>query len=70
MTQKIEIFLNGEKKIIPTNWAIGDLLDHLGLERRQVAIELNREIVKRKRWSEKQFGVGDQVEIVHFVGGG
>ena len=70
MTQKIEILLNGEKKILPTNWTIEDLLDDLGLERRQVAIELNREILGRKRWSEKRFGKGDQVEIVRFVGGG
>ena len=36
----------------------------------RVAIELNREIVPRDRWSATRLNEGDRLEIVHFVGGG
>ena len=36
----------------------------------RVAVELNREIVARARWAETPVREGDQLEIVHFVGGG
>ncbi len=36
----------------------------------RVAVELNREIVPRARWAETPLHDGDQLEIVHFVGGG
>lgn len=36
----------------------------------QVAVELNREIIKRVDWGSRVIGRGDEIEIVHFVGGG
>jgi thiamine biosynthesis protein ThiS len=36
----------------------------------RVAIELNREIAPRDRWAQIELNEGDQLEIVHFVGGG
>ena len=36
----------------------------------RVAVELNREIVPRDRWSQTHLKDGDRLEIVHFVGGG
>ena len=36
----------------------------------RVAVELNRDIVPRDRWSTTELHEGDQLEIVHFVGGG
>jgi thiamine biosynthesis protein ThiS len=36
----------------------------------RVAIELNREIVPRDRWAQTRLNDGDELEIVHFVGGG
>jgi sulfur carrier protein len=36
----------------------------------RVAVELNRDIVRRELWAEKQLSDGDKLEIVHFVGGG
>jgi thiamine biosynthesis protein ThiS len=35
-----------------------------------VVVELNREIVRRPRLGEVSLGEGDQIELVHFVGGG
>ncbi len=43
---------------------------HLGLTPDRIAVELNREIVPRGKWSETELRDGDKLEIVHFVGGG
>jgi thiamine biosynthesis protein ThiS len=36
----------------------------------RVAVELNRNLVPRSQWAETNLAEGDQLEIVHFVGGG
>jgi thiamine biosynthesis protein ThiS len=68
--EKIEIIVNGEPNEVPTVWVISDLISQLDLEGKQVAVEVNEEIVSRNQWSTQCFNVGDNVEIVHFVGGG
>jgi thiamine biosynthesis protein ThiS len=47
-----------------------DLIEQLGMKQDRVAVELNRDIVPRDRWTETHLAEGDQLEIVHFVGGG
>ena len=54
----------------PAPATLSDLLTHLGLDPRMVVVELNREIVRRPRLGEVSLKEGDQVELVHFVGGG
>lgn len=66
----IEIQLNGQKKEIPAAITLAHLLDELKLKPERVAIEVNREIVKRDQWSSCVVQDGDSIEIVHFVGGG
>jgi sulfur carrier protein len=46
------------------------LLTELGLDMRKVAVERNEEIVPRSRYAETWLASGDQLEIVHFIGGG
>lgn len=46
------------------------LVEELVMKPDRVAIELNREIVPRERWAQTKLNDGDQLEIVHFVGGG
>ena len=46
------------------------LISLLGMKSDRVAVELNREIVPRDRWSETALNEGDRLELVHFVGGG
>ena len=63
------ITLNGEPRPLdaPT---VAALLDRLGLDRRKVAVERNTEIVPRSLYAETALSPGDQLEIVHFIGGG
>jgi sulfur carrier protein len=42
----------------------------LGLAERRIAVELNRAVVSRTEYSRRALRSGDEVEIVHFIGGG
>ena len=54
----------------PDQLSLQELLRHLNLSEDRVAIERNREIVKRQRWPSVRVEAGDHLEIVHLVGGG
>jgi thiamine biosynthesis protein ThiS len=64
------IVLNGESRDVPEGLAVSALLVHLGLNPDRVAIEHNRDILPRSRWSATPLRPGDNFEIVHLVGGG
>jgi thiamine biosynthesis protein ThiS len=66
----MELFINGEKKIFELIETLAQLVERLDMKGDRVAVELNREIVPRAKWQETMLSDGDQLEIVHFVGGG
>ncbi|MBK7992718.1 MAG: sulfur carrier protein ThiS [Blastocatellia bacterium] len=66
----MQIVLNGEKKEISENISLKQLIDRLELKQERVALELNKTVARRKDWAEIMLKDGDQLEIVHFVGGG
>ena len=61
--------INGDSRTTAAQ-TLSDLVAELGMKPDRVAIELNRDIVSRERWAETRLKDGDQLEIVHFVGGG
>jgi sulfur carrier protein len=69
----MKLHINGEDRDFsasPTPFTLAALVEALGMKSDRVAVELNRDIVPRDRWMETQLHEGDQLEIVHFVGGG
>lgn len=70
MQANIIISLNGEKRTIPENTNIFELLAQLEIEPRNVAIELNLELIVRSLWTQTVLHNNDRIEIVQFVGGG
>jgi thiamine biosynthesis protein ThiS len=70
MSGSISISLNGEPTTIAGQSTLEDLVAGLKLVPQRIAIELNREVVKRVLWEKTPLEDGDKVEIVHFVGGG
>jgi thiazole synthase len=66
----IEIRLNGEKHQLPASLSIVQLLEHFDLPKDRVAVERNRSIVPKPQWQSVSVGQGDELEVVHFVGGG
>jgi len=66
----IAIQLNGDAHKAKAGMSIADLVRSLELDPAKVAVECNREIVPRSTLSDVMVADGDQLEIVHFVGGG
>jgi thiazole synthase len=66
----IEIRLNGEAQSLPASLTVLQLLEHFDLPKERVAVELNRAIVPKATWGAQRLSSGDQIEVVHFVGGG
>jgi thiamine biosynthesis protein ThiS len=66
----LRVQVNGEIREVPDELTLGQLISQLSLAPERVAVELNREVVRRAAWPETEMREGDQVEIVHFVGGG
>ncbi len=66
----VEILVNGEPRTVTEGWTVLDLLEDLEIPRDRVAIELNRSILNKERWDTTRLQGGEQLEIVHFVGGG
>lgn len=62
--------INGEKREFPEGLTIAALVAQLGMKPDRVAVELNFEIVPRARWDASILKDGDELEVVHFVGGG
>jgi sulfur carrier protein len=66
----VHLQVNGDPRTIPGPATLLDLLGHLTLDPRMVVVELNREIIRRPRLGDVALKDGDQIELVHFVGGG
>ena len=68
--KKIKIKVNGKFKIVLNNSKLSDLLKNLKIPIKKVAIELNQEIIDKKRSNNIKLKKNDKIEIVHFIGGG
>jgi sulfur carrier protein len=47
-----------------------DLVATLGLDRRRIAVAVNRDVVSRGHFAQRRLAAGDRVEILEAVGGG
>ena len=70
MKKKIKININGKAKIVSENLKLIDLIKMLKIPIKKVAIELNYEILDKKKINKLYLKKNDKVEIVHFIGGG
>ena len=66
----VRIQLNGELHQIPEACNIRQLLEHLELPTERIAVERNRSVVPRSQWDAVALAAEDEIEVVHFVGGG
>lgn len=66
----LSINLNGEPRRLEGTPTVADLLAQLNLDPQKVAVELNRAILPHSAQASTRLSEGDQLEIVHFVGGG
>ena len=68
--KKIKIKINGKIKYIIQHSNLLVLLKNLKIPLNKVAIELNQEIIDKKKINEIKLKKNDRIEIVHFIGGG
>ena len=66
----MKVFVNGEEKDLSDATSLSELITALDLPVARIAIELNRDVVRRSDWGSTMLNDGDRIEIVHFVGGG
>jgi thiamine biosynthesis protein ThiS len=66
----MHILVNGTEKSFPEPLTVEKLLEHLGLDKRKLAVERNREIIPKTEFTSINLCDGDEIEIVHFIGGG
>jgi sulfur carrier protein len=62
--------VNGEPREVEAGCSVARLLELLGLDRRRVAVAVNRDVVPRSAFAERALVPGDRVEILEAVGGG
>lgn len=66
----MRVTLNGKPKELEEAITILTLLQQLGLHPQQVAVEINRDIIKRESYESHVLHEGDEIEVLRFVGGG
>jgi thiamine biosynthesis protein ThiS len=66
----VQIVFNGQPREVSPGTTVAALLADLALSPRQVAVEVNQELVPRARHDLRQLAPGDQLEVVTLVGGG
>lgn len=66
----MKIILNGAAREVTAGARLSDLLAELGFEPERVAVERNRELVRRRDHAATELAPGDRLEIVTLVGGG
>jgi sulfur carrier protein len=67
---KIKIKINDKAKLIDGNTKLSKLIQILKIPIKKVAIELNQEIIDKKKLNKINLKKNDKIEIVHFIGGG
>tara|TARA_B100000900_G_scaffold269846_1_gene230437 strand:+ start:319 stop:537 length:219 start_codon:yes stop_codon:yes gene_type:complete len=68
--KKIKIKVNGKLRLINNDSSVLNLINNLKIPLKKVAIELNQEIVDKKKLNKINLKKNDKIEIVHFIGGG
>ena len=68
--KKIKIKINGKIKSINQDSDLSVVLKNLKIPLNKVAIEVNQEIIDKKKLNRINLKNNDKIEIVHFIGGG
>lgn len=66
----MEVIINGDQHLIDSSNSLMDLLVSLEMTQRQIAVELNGEIIPKSTFEQQQLSDGDKIEIVQAIGGG
>lgn len=66
----ISVNINGKSRLLEKGYRLDHLLEELGFAGARIAVELNESVVPASCHVETYLSEGDQIEIVHAIGGG
>ena len=66
----MKVSVNGECVELPASATVSVLLERLKLLPDRVAVEMDKQIVRRSDWDRAEISAGASLEVVQFVGGG
>jgi len=66
----VTVTINGETRHLGASVSISVLLTGMGMDPAKIAVERNHEVVPRSQYDATNLVEGDNLEIVHFIGGG
>ena len=66
----MRVIVNSEPRDLPAEATVVELLAALALPGTRVAVEVNRQLVRRIHHGTHRLAEGDQIEVVTLVGGG
>ena len=66
----MKLRVNGEEQHFPSDISLKELISQMGLKDLRFALAINREVIPRSEVLKTQIKDGDEIEIVHAVGGG
>ena len=66
----MQVTINGEARQFAHSLTVAELVTQLGVDTRQAAVEINREIVPKSAYGSRAVAERDEIEIVGFIGGG
>ena len=67
---KITIYINGIKKLVNFDYTLLNILEEFNIKSSFVAIEVNKEVIPKSKYSTKKILKGDNIEILQMIGGG
>ena len=67
---KVKIKINGKNCIINPKMTLKEVIARFKIPLNKVAIELNENIIDKKKLDKIKVNNNDKIEIVHFIGGG
>jgi len=67
----MHLIINGkDHDDLPDELTVEGLIAHLSLPERKIAVERNREVIPKSAYGETVLNNHDELEIIHFIGGG
>ena len=67
---KIQIYINGKKKLVNINLKLINILKDLSLKDKFIAIEINKVVIPKSQYKTKDINQNDKIEILEMIGGG
>ena len=67
---KIQIYINGKKKNISSNYNLINIIEEYSLKNKLIAVEINQEVIPKSNYKTQKINKNDRIEILELIGGG